>query len=190
MPTKEIKIPTKIHKGFKRKDLAGMFYKLGFTKGAEIGVKWGKYSKILCEENPNLELLSIDPYGLVYNDIRSNRSEIEKHQAVYEKAKRFLKGRNAKIIRKTSVDAAQDVPNESLDFVYIDGSHEFDYVMTDIIIWGWKVKKGGILAGHDYYNFTFGDVVRAVDNYAKVHEVKEINLTEEHTPSWWFERTW
>ena len=190
MATNKIDIPVKVHKGFKRRHLAEMFYKKGFTKGAEIGVQWGKYSKVLCKENPKLELLSIDPYDFVYQDMRSHRYARETRFQSYRKAQRYLRNCNTKMIRKTSIDASIDISNEYLDFVYIDGSHQFDYVMTDIIIWGQKVKKGGIISGHDYYKFYFGDVVRAVDNYAKIHKVKVINLTDEHTPSWWFERAW
>lgn len=190
MATKAINIPIKVHKGYKRSDLARDFGKRGFNKGAEIGVRWGKYSKTLCQKNPKLHLLSIDPFDVVYEDIRSYRIGKKNQEAIYQKAKRYLKGYNAEIVRKTSIEASLDVPNESLDFVYIDGSHQFDYVMTDIIIWGWKVKKGGIISGHDYYKFIFGDIVRAVDNYALIHKVKKINVTEEHTPTWWFERKW
>jgi len=45
-----------------REGLAKLFAEKGFTKGVEIGVMKGIYSKILCEANPNLELKSIDPY--------------------------------------------------------------------------------------------------------------------------------
>lgn len=54
------------------------------------------------------------------------------------------------IIRKTSVQAAKQFKNGSLDFVFIDGSHDTDSVCADIDAWLPKVKAGGIIAGHDY----------------------------------------
>lgn len=45
--------------------------------------------------------------------------------------------------------AAPDFKPESLDFVYIDGDHKFKYVAEDISEWFWK--KGGMIAGHDYF---------------------------------------
>lgn len=190
MATKKIDIPTKVHKDYTRNKLAQDFYKWGFTKGAEIGVRHGRFSRNMCEYNPNLELLCVDPYDVVYQEKRSREIGKEGQVEIYEYAKKKLEPYNATIIKKLSVDASIDIPNESLDFVYIDGGHQFDYVMTDIILWGQKIKKGGILSGHDYYKFIDAGVVRAVDNYAAVHGVKEINLTDESTPTWWFKRTW
>ena len=56
-----------------------------------------------------------------------------------------------KSIRKNSIEAADQFEDESLDFVFIDASHEYEDVKKDIQIWLPKIKKGGILAGHDYY---------------------------------------
>ena len=54
------------------------------------------------------------------------------------------------IIRKTSVQAAKQFKNGSLDFVFIDGAHDTESVCADIDTWYPKVKVGGIIAGHDY----------------------------------------
>ncbi len=48
------------------------------------------------------------------------------------------------------MDAVKDFEDNSLDFVYIDANHEYDYVKQDITEWTKKVKPGGIVAGHDY----------------------------------------
>ena len=47
-------------------------------------------------------------------------------------------------------DAVKDIEDSSLDFVHIDGDHSYDFVMQDIILWGRKVRIGGIISGHDY----------------------------------------
>jgi cephalosporin hydroxylase len=51
-----------------------------------------------------------------------------------------------------SVDAAKLYEDNSLDFVFIDGSHEYEFVKEDIEAWYPKVKVGGYLGGHDYIN--------------------------------------
>ena len=54
-------------------------------------------------------------------------------------------------IRKTSAEASLDFKDRSLDVVYIDGEHDVDSVLSDVQAWKNKVKKGGILSGHDWY---------------------------------------
>ena len=53
-------------------------------------------------------------------------------------------------VRMPSVLAARTYPDRGLDFVFIDGEHTYEAVCEDIRAWLPKVKKGGILAGHDY----------------------------------------
>lgn len=65
-----------------------------------------------------------------------------------------------KPIRMSSFDACKQFEDESLDFVFIDASHEYEDVKEDIQIWIEKVKKGGILAGHDYHH---PPIVRALN---------------------------
>ncbi len=49
------------------------------------------------------------------------------------------------------MEAVADFADNSLDFVYIDGNHDFRYIAEDISEWTNKVKKGGIVSGHDYF---------------------------------------
>jgi hypothetical protein len=65
-------------------------------------------------------------------------------------------------IRKTSVEGAKEFKDNSVDIVFIDACHSYECVKEDIEAWLPKIKKGGIMAGHDYY---WGDngVKKAVD---------------------------
>jgi hypothetical protein len=58
-----------------------------------------------------------------------------------------------------SLDACNLYADNSLDFVYIDASHEYEDIKNDILNWLPKVKNNGILAGHD---FSWDDVSKAV----------------------------
>ena len=53
-------------------------------------------------------------------------------------------------VRKTSVDAAIEFQDKTLDAVYIDAEHDPISVRSDINSWKNKIKKGGILCGHDF----------------------------------------
>lgn len=59
------------------------------------------------------------------------------------------------MIRALSHEVADLFADESLDYVYIDGNHAYDYVKLDLETWYPKLKKGGILAGHDYISMNW-----------------------------------
>lgn len=49
-----------------------------------------------------------------------------------------------------SVVAAKLYEDNSLDFVFIDGDHRRENVLSDLNAWWPKVRPGGVLAGHDF----------------------------------------
>ena len=53
-------------------------------------------------------------------------------------------------IPMSSVEASKLYEDHSLDFVYLDGDHEYESVKADILSWISKVKIGGTIGGHDY----------------------------------------
>ena len=172
-----------------RIDLAKYFAEKGFTKGAEIGVADGRYSRILCEAIPSLKLTSVDPWMPYEKNWRNQAYQDNAYRETCEKLKEF----NVEVVRKTSIEGSLTIEDESLDFVFIDGSHVFDHVMTDIIIWTRKVKKDGIIAGHDAYHFHDSGVMEAVTTYTNIHRI-ELNIIPRNTegnkddfaPCWYF----
>lgn len=156
--------------GSSRDDLPEFLAKNGFLKGAEIGVDRGAYSEKLCQAG--LTLYSIDPW-IVFRGNGIDPRKKEHLEYLYEKTKKRLAPYNCTIIRKTSQEAAKDIPKRSLDFVYIDGDHEFGSVAMDLQIWSDKVRKGGVIAGHDYYSTNRGmrGVRYAVDAFCENSDV-------------------
>ena len=55
-----------------------------------------------------------------------------------------------KPIRMESRDAARLYNDSSLDFVFLDASHDYTNVLHDIAYWLPKVKPSGTIAGHDW----------------------------------------
>ena len=78
-------------------------------------------------------------------------------------------------LKLKSVDASKKFDNSSLDFVFMDASHEYEDVCNDIDAWMPKVKSGGILAGHDYYpdHPDWGGVYPAVNERIKNFQMSE-----------------
>ena len=148
-----------------RKRLAVLFAEFGMNEGVEIGVRHGDYSERLCKANPNLKLTCVDPWQLD-NTWHGKRSE-----EIYNRTAARLSSYNVELMRMTSMEAVSKFKKRSLDFVYIDGNHTFDYVCPDIIYWSEKVKTGGIIACHDYITLWRGGVVKAVDAYTHCHHI-------------------
>lgn len=132
-----------------RNDLPEFFKEMGYKVGVEIGVYKGAFTTHFARTG--LEIYGIDPWFPyedfdIVGDRRKSRQEF-----LYQHSKRTLKPyKNVEIIRKTSLEAAKDFGNESIDFVYIDGNHKLRYVVEDLCEWSKKVKKGGAISGHDY----------------------------------------
>ena len=178
-------LPSPVHLAkWSRRNLAKWFRLLGYKTGAEIGVAEGRNSKQMCEQNPGVRLLCVDPW-LKYRGNRRGGPQ-EQHDRNVKIARRILAPFDTKIVQAFSMDAVRDVPMESLDFVYIDGNHGFDFVMQDIIEWSRRVRKGGIVSGHDYYHFQAAGVVEAVDAYVLAHDIREWFLTNERKEKSWF----
>jgi len=66
-------------------------------------------------------------------------------------------------IKISSVEGSALYNDNSLDFVFIDANHVYEAVKDDLQAWFPKVKTGGIIAGHDYYNDL--GVKNAVDEF-------------------------
>lgn len=163
----------------KRRDLPKFFKEMGYKVGVEIGVYFGQFTKFLL--NDDMRVYAIDPW-LAYEDYHPGKVNYQKRQnMIYENAKIRLKDYpNCKIIRKTSMEALKDFEDESIDFVYIDGHHGFKYVTEDIYEWSKKVRKGGIISGHDYTVSPYKDndpfvlqVQYVIDAYTKAFQIKK-----------------
>ena len=74
-------------------------------------------------------------------------------------------------IKTTSANAAMLYADGSLDMVFIDASHDFDNVMTDLKAWYPKVRSGGEFAGHDYF-YSVDGVQRAVKEFCSANKIK------------------
>ena len=175
-------------RGFTRERLAMLFGELGFKRGAEVGVAEGIFSKVLCLHIPNIELFAVDLWDKYYHTDGHPIKNIDMQESSLRLAHEKLDPYNVTFIRKPSVEAAKDIPDLSLDFVYIDADHSFDFVMQDLIVWSRKVRPGGIVSGHDYYRFRGAGVVNAVDAYTTAHMIPEFFLDDQREITFFWEK--
>lgn len=148
----------------------------------EVGVAEGNYAA----EFLNLwsgRYVMVDRWQHIdgYDDVMNGpdgEHEVRYQQAMAVAAR--FPGR-VQVCRMDSVAAAQQFADRSLDFVYIDGDHSFAGCQRDIIAWAPKIRVGGMLAGHDYYNSPPFEVRKAV----AVTCGGPCGITHEPCPSWW-----
>jgi len=170
--------------GMTRAKLYQQWAQMGFTKGAEIGVADGRNALTLCQAIPNLDLLCVDPW-MTYRGNRRGGPQ-EQHDGNYLKAQERLKPYRVTFTRAMSAEVAKDTLRESLDFVYIDGNHAESFVFADLALWSQRVRAGGVVAGHDFYEFAHAGVVDAVVRYTTLYGITDWHVCDEREPSFWW----
>jgi hypothetical protein len=173
--------------------------------GAEVGVYTGLFSATILRRWKGERLWLIDPWTHQPDYLDSWNADDRTMARRLATARRRLKpyeGRVGWIRSRSDVAASEFAPN-SLAFVYIDANHSYLHVKRDLALWFPKIRPGGLLAGHDYFNALadeafeprqFGDfdpaqltsygVKAAVDEFARAHSL-QLCVTPERLPTWY-----
>ena len=102
----------------------------------------------------------------------------------------FLREINAgkvELVRKWGATFLSDLECDSLDWVYIDACHDYKPVAMEIDQALLKVKKGGLIMGHDYVTncqVWRAGVIRAVNERIQSGDMKMVGITIEKFPSY------
>jgi len=154
---------------------------------AEIGVCQGQYSRDILNWGVR-HLYLVDPW----KELSTAPCGItdEQHEKFYQDCLSNVRGCEDRttILRMTSVEAAEVIPDGALDFCYIDANHRYEGISVDLPTWWPKVRAGGVLAGHDYLALGLG-VNQAVTEFAAAHSLK-VHLVVDHVQdaSFWIEK--
>ena len=166
-----------------RNEFPWMLRSMGLSGTAvEVGVAEGNFARDFLDVWPGRYVM-VDAWRHIpgYDDVM-NGPDAE-HEIRYRQAMEVAAQHKERVavLRMDSVEAAEQVPDGSVDFVYLDGDHSFQGVMRDLNAWLRKVKSGGVIAGHDYYDrppFAVRSAVRTFFN-------GPCGITHEASPSWW-----
>lgn len=143
--------------------------KFGYKVEVEIGTAKGMTAKNLCRYNPSAKIYTVDPY-VAYSEYRERgKDKLDIQKKIAESRLSIFPSSRCEMITDFSKNAVNRFEDESIDFVFIDGNHTLRYAIEDISIWTEKVKPGGIISGHDFWNSSegFGYKRLNIDHFAK-----------------------
>lgn len=112
----------------------------------EIGTFYGKSSRFFSLTNPKVKITTIDIGGL---------------EDCLGIDPRVLEGGNVEEIRSSSKEQAIGF-GRPIDFLFIDGSHEYEDVLQDLELWTPYLHEGSWLVCHD---INFDGVKAALDEW-------------------------
>lgn len=122
----------------------------------EVGVWKGDYSRDICNyyQNSLKKHYLVDPWApqetQVYQDECNKPKEVQEECLKRTKEQLSRWPDKLHFLRGLSLDMCHEIPDDSLDFCYIDARHDYLGCKEDIEAYWPKVKSGRILAGHDY----------------------------------------
>ena len=152
--------------------LKELIVKNNYKYGIELGVRQGITCFDLCHDLKDLNMVEIDLWPTnenIYGIISLEGETFELNENNYNVAKeRFSKfGDRIKIIRKYTLDAANDLADSSYDFIFIDSTHTYDSLRKDILAYLPKIKESGMVCGHDYVS-AFNGIIKCVEELSDI----------------------
>ena len=106
---------------------------------AEIGVAKGDFSKKMLQITYPSKLHLVDIWGG------------KMWPYIEDKFQEEVTSGTVVLHRQTSEEASEVFPERCFDWIYIDANHTYKFIHSDLEKYKSKMKKGGIIAGHDYF---------------------------------------
>lgn len=144
--------------------------------GVEIGVFEGRHAINMLKTLSIKKLYLIDPYE-TSDEYTGEEMDYQITEAKQKAIYNLRNFDNIEWIFKKSEDSIHNVPTD-LDFVYVDGNHEYKFVKRDVDNYYSRLKPGGVIGGHD---ITLSAVAKAVIEFA-VENKLDLNI---RIDDWW-----
>lgn len=167
---------------------------------AEVGVAQGEFSRLILDATGPRRLHLVDPWRRFDDELYlkdgNNAPDDEQERRYRDILRRFtpeIAAGQVQVHRMLSTEAADQLPDGSLDWIYLDANHTYEAVRSDLAALLPKLKSDGFLCGHDYTNspwaqrMAFG-VVEAVNEFLDQTGLQFVALTKELYPSYLLSR--
>jgi len=152
--------------------------------GVELGVAWGWHVDQILLRCPAARVIGVDAYSPETPDSSHRGFDLARHEQVMQDMLELLQPHGARyhFKRDFSVRAANTIPYSSLDWIFIDASHDEKSVAEDLEAWFPKMKRPSLFMGHDYGAPGHDGVKLAVDKFLSRHGLK---LAGVDRSVWW-----
>jgi len=150
-----------------RADLGNILTRLNLTVGVELGVRTGSHAALLLRMWKTCRrFVMVDAYGRnAYYDkeqawFDENLNTMLQQRIVRRDCTQSFLGAMKRPKCRTALEVCQGLthdcatlyPDQSFDFIYLDALHDRKGVLRDLHRWWPKLRPGGVMAGHDYFD--------------------------------------
>lgn len=124
----------------------------------ELGTRDGKFTRVILSQWKQCALyVQVDAWMHLENYMDRSNADVDVQGERRREAYRYLRqAMNAGHLRRgvqcanlTSV-CARRFADGTFDFIYVDARHDRLGVLEDLQAWWPKLRRGGLMAGHDY----------------------------------------
>jgi predicted O-methyltransferase YrrM len=169
--------------------------KINAKQMIEIGVAYGYHCEYILQKNETINYLGIDPYKGEYDpndcfaeDVKKlfeKTTQQESLDLLYNVVVNKMASYNErfKLIRDNVENVDNQIEDDSVDLIYIDGDHTYNGVLKDLNF-SWKKinKQHGVLCGDDY---TWETVKMACENFFAEKKIRYSIITDFGAPTHW-----
>jgi predicted O-methyltransferase YrrM len=136
-----------------RDDLGSLLESLGFHTGVELGVQRGIFTKSMLDQwKSATEYVLVDLWShqANYEDV-ANVDEQQQSDIMADAMNRLKEfSDKIQVCKNYTTVCSERFSDGYFDFIYVDARHDYVGAREDMVTWWPKLKRGGIMAGHDY----------------------------------------
>lgn len=124
----------------------------------EVGVAYGDFSIHMLEQLQPERFIAIDSFGIQAGDEPWGRRVLEEQRCTHldyyqKKFQPWIESGVMTYRQGLSWDMLRQLPDHSIDYLYIDADHSYASVRKEIDAFRSKIKNGGLVQFNDYTYF-------------------------------------